>query len=237
MFCTFCGQTRSDNDGDYCRDCGKLDPVKRTPVATRSGDQETRPTATESIRSRARQTGRLESSALTPSPSSAPWTCASCGLVNMPESPTCECGDGVRPTADHGSPFNKTRSGDANSSRWSTKNLCLAGLGVLSGAASLYFISDFAEEGRQGFSIGYAIGATLVWVIVPFVWRRSKWAGVIALSLLVLSVIGNAKNAIEGDPDAQSHILNLVVGIRIVVPAALSGYLFRKLLIESAKPN
>lgn len=74
----------------------------------------------------------------------------------------------------------------------------------------------------------------LFWALIPLVWRKSTRAGIIALSILLITLVGNAKNAIEGDQNAQAYVLNLVVGIRIVGPAVLSGYLLRKAFNGSA---
>ena len=37
MFCTFCGKARHNNDGLYCRSCGKLDPANQSDVITETG--------------------------------------------------------------------------------------------------------------------------------------------------------------------------------------------------------
>ena len=97
MFCTFCGKARHNNDGLYCRSCGKLDPANQSDVITETGLPAIAASPAVSVLASSPQRD-----APLPSPpalrfSYVPWTCGSCGVINMPGSSTCECGEGYRP--------------------------------------------------------------------------------------------------------------------------------------------
>ena len=225
MFCTFCGTARHNNDGQYCRSCGKLDPANRSAVVTEIGIPAIAASPAVSVLASSPQRD-----APLPSPpalrfSYVPWTCGSCGVINMPGSSTCECGEGYRPGMEQKNP---SHSEPIRATPSTPRSRLLGLLGVLSGAVSLFLIAAFFKNGGSGYELGVMAGFALVWGIIPLLWRKARWAAIIALCFFLLAFLGNLKLTIERDPEATEYTGRLALAILFFAPAVLSFYLFRK---------